>query len=78
MKVKVVGIQRIDYTNKAGRHVSGVNLHAMYADNRTDGYAVDKFYLASDFPNLDQVKVNSDVDVYFNQYGKVDFLVVSK
>ena len=78
MKIKVVGIQKIDYTNKAGRHVSGVNLHAMYADNRTDGYAVDKFYLASDFPNLDQVKVNTDVDVYFNQYGKVDFLVVSK
>lgn len=78
MKVKVVGIQKIDYTNKAGRHVSGVNLHAMYTDNRTDGYAVDKFYLASDFPNLDQVKVNADVDVYFNQYGKVDFLVVSK
>lgn len=78
MKVKVVGIQKIDYTNKSGRHVSGVNLHAMYADNRTDGYAVDKFYLASDFPNLDQVTVNSDVDVYFNQYGKVDFLVVAK
>lgn len=78
MKIKVVGIQKIDYTNKAGRHVSGVNLHAMYADKRTDGYAVDKFYLASDFPNLDQVKVNTEVDVYFNQYGKVDFLVVSK
>lgn len=78
MKIKVVGIQKIDYTNKAGRHVSGVNLHAMYVDNRTEGYAVDKFYLASDFPNLNQVKVNTDVDVYFNQYGKVDFLVISK
>ena len=78
MKVKVVGIQKIDYTNKVGRHVTGVNLHAMYTDNRTDGYSVDKFYLASDFPNLNLVKVNSDVDVYFNQYGKVDFLVVGK
>jgi len=78
MKIKVVGIQNIDYINKAGRHVSGVNIHAMYTDNRTEGYAVDKFYLPADFPNLENVKINSDVDVYFNQYGKVDFLVVAK
>lgn len=78
MKIKVVGIQKIDYTNKTGRHITGVNLHAMYQNNRTEGFEVDKFYLASDFPNLEQVKVNSEVDVYFNQYGKVDFLVVAK
>lgn len=78
MKIKVVGITKIDYTNKAGRHVQGVNLHGLYEDQKTDGLASDKFYLSADFPNLDKVKINKYVDVYFNQYGKVDFLVVNE
>lgn len=76
MRVKVVGITKIDYTNKAGRHVKGVNLHSFYEDNKTEGLAVDKFYLSADFPNLDKVKVNKHIDIYFNQFGKVDFLAV--
>ena len=78
MKVKIVGIQNIDYTNKSGRHISGVNLHVAYEDQKVIGMAVDKFYLASDFPNLNKVKCNDVVNVYFNQYGKVDFLAISE
>lgn len=76
MRVKIVGISKIDYTNKAGRHVNGVNLHGLFENNKTVGFATDKFYLSADFPNLDKVKINSNVDIYFNQYGKVDFLAV--
>lgn len=78
MRIKVVGITKIDYTNKAGRHVCGVNLHGLYEDNKTVGFATDKFYLSADFPNLDKVKINNNVDIYFNQYGKVDFLAVAE
>lgn len=75
MKVKVIGIQKIDYVSKkTNRHVVGINLHVCYSDTRTEGYSVDKFYLPADFPNVQKVKVNHEIEVYFNQFGKVDFL----
>ena len=78
MKVKIIGIQKIDYTNKQGRHISGVNLHSAYEDTKVTGLAVDKFYLPDDFPNVEKLQVNDTVSVYFNQYGKVDFLALDK
>ena len=71
MKVKVLGIQKIDYTNKSGRHITGINLHVMYNDIKTDGYSVDKFYISSNFPNIDKIIVNSDLEIYFTISVKV-------
>ena len=77
MKVKVIGKQKVDYVSrKTGKHVEGLNLHTYFQDRSTEGFAVKSFYLPKDFPNLDKVKVNLDYEIYFNQYGGVDFLAI--
>ena len=76
MKIKVIGKQKVDYiSKKTGKHVEGTNLHSYFKDKNTEGYAVKAFYFTKDWPNIDNVKVNSDYEIYFNQFGSVDFLV---
>lgn len=74
MTIKVIGIKKVDYINKQGRHVEGSELHCSFPANNVDGLCVDKFYMTSGFPNLDKVKIGKEYNIYFNQYGKPDFL----
>lgn len=74
MKVKVIGIQPINYVNKTGRQITGTKLHCAYEKDSIRGLAVDSFYLGNNIPNVDKIKLNDTVNLYFDQYGKVDFL----
>lgn len=74
MNAKIIGIKNIDYTNKSGRKVTGTELHVSYKDNRVNGEAVDKFYISSAVNDCKLAKVGANVNILFNQYGKVDFL----
>ena len=74
MKVKVIGIKKVDYINKSGRHVEGEEIHCCFEAQNVQGLCVDKFYFNIGFPNLDKVKTGKEFNIYFNQFGKPDFL----
>ena len=74
MNCKIIGIKKVDYTNKQGRQVNGTELHVSYPDNKVDGQAVDKFYISSMVNDCTSAKIGKNVNILFNQYGKVDFL----
>lgn len=78
MKAKVVGIQKVDYTNKVGKHVVGTSLHTIHDMKNVDGQAAESIYISAtaDIPAVNNVKVGSMVEVSYNRYGSVDNIAI--
>lgn len=66
----VVGIEKVNYTNKAGRKVIGTALHCLCEEPKYGGYAVERIYCSSSV-DCSNVSVNSNIDVLYNKYGSV-------
>ena len=76
MIYKVIGIQPVSYTSKkTGQLVEGCQLHVSYADNRTNGFAVDKIFCGKRIP-VDHVCLGDSIEVFYNRYGQVDYVGV--
>lgn len=74
MNVKIVGIKDINYTNKSGRQIIGTELHVTYKTEKVIGETVEKFYVPNSVNDCKCAKVGQNVNILFNQFGKVDFL----
>lgn len=78
MKYLVLGIQDVNYVSKkTGKKVQGMNLHCMFKQKNVIGESVEKLYISS---NIDSpiVKVGDEVDVFYNRFGSVDEVRLSK
>lgn len=71
---EVVGIQRLDYTNKSGKHVQGYRVHFTYdfdpRDGESRGKACDSVYLSSDVFAECGVDVGSPAMPVYNKFGR--------
>ncbi len=82
MKVKVIGIQDVNYTSKkSGEIVKGVTLHASFKDSQVSkGEAVDNIFI-SDRLGLScayEIQPGMTVDVTYNNRGYVCDLAICK
>lgn len=82
MRVNVVGKEDVNYV-KQGQPVIGIKLHVTYpfedGKQGVEGIACDAPYFSSRFNAYHQaalVSVGDTVDVFYNQYGKIDSLQV--
>lgn len=82
MRVNVVGKEIVNYV-KNGQPVQGIKLYVTYpfAPNKKDveGVACDAPYFGSRFDAYHQaslVNVGDEVDLIYNQYGRIDALQV--
>ena len=76
MKKTVVGRELVDYT-KNGERVQAVRLHCTYEDNKVglEGVCVETLWFGSKYPLYAlalPVKVGDILDVFYNQFGRVD------
>lgn len=71
MKAKLVGFSQIDFQNGDGERIAGTNLFVTYPDDRVSGVKTDKFFV-KDSVELPQVKLNEEINIFFNQRGKVE------
>ena len=81
MKVKVVGIQRVDYTSrKTGNPVKGTTLHACYKDADVSGEAVDNIFIsdALEIGCISQIQPGMVVDIEYNRRGFVSDVAIVK
>ncbi|MEY8352122.1 hypothetical protein AALB39_02075 [Lachnospiraceae bacterium 54-53] len=78
MKAKVLGIKKVDYTNKAGKHVLGTSLHTVHDGRDMEGQMVESIYISSntDIADLSKVKIGCMIDIEYNRYGSVENFVV--
>lgn len=78
MKAKVLGIQKVDYTNKVGKHVVGTSLHTVHDGRNVEGQMVESIYISSnaDIADISKVKVGCAIDIEYNRFGSVENFVV--
>ena len=72
--MKLIGIQRVDYTNKNGYHVMGSKLHASVPAKTNDciGEITEAIFVSDQvFASCDQLAVGDEISVAYNKYGKV-------
>lgn len=77
--MKLIGIQRVDYTNKAGNHVLGFVLHLSTPAQHEDciGEITETVFVSDPvFATCDHLAVGDEVSIAYNKYGKVSVVSV--
>lgn len=72
--MKLIGIQRVDYTNKSGIHILGYRLHTSTMAETDDsiGEITDAVFVSDQvFACCDQLTVGDEISIAYNKYGKV-------
>lgn len=74
MKVKVLGIQWLDYpSRKTGEQVRGTALHSVFNDAQVTGQAVSNIFVSDrlGIPCISEIKPGMEVDIQYNNRGYV-------
>lgn len=77
--MKLIGIQRVDYTNKNGYHILGYKLHTSTPakNNVSIGEITDVIFVSDQvFSTCDQLAVGDEISIAYNKYGKVSAVTV--
>lgn len=72
--MKLIGIQRVDYTNKNGYHILGYKLHTSIPAKSEDaiGEITEPVFVSDQvFGTCDQLAVGDEISIAYNKYGKV-------
>ena len=72
--MKLIGIQRVDYTKHNGYHVMGYKLHTSFPATRNDciGEITDAIFVSDQvFATCDHLAVGDEISIAYNKYGKV-------
>ena len=73
MKMQLVGIQPVDFTNNAGETIKGKNIYCAYKDENVEGLKTEKFFIKQEI-KIPECKINDMLEVSFNMKGKVEML----
>ena len=77
--MKLIGIQRVDYTNKNGYRILGYKLHTSTPAKTNDsiGEITEAVFVADQvFAACDQLAVGDSIAIAYNKYGKVTAVAV--
>ena len=72
--MKLIGIQRVDYTNKNGYHILGYKLHTSFPAKSEDAIGeITEAVFVSDqvFGTCYHLAVGDEISIAYNKYGKV-------
>lgn len=72
MKAILYGVQEIDFTNNNGEKICGWNVFAGFEDTNVRGLRTEKFFLREGVVLPKDVKLNDEIEIFFNHKGKVD------
>lgn len=74
MVAKLVGVGKVDFTSQSGDHIEGNKLYVCYQDDNVTGFKTDEFFVKKEI-KLPDVKINDEVNIYFNSKGKVEAVI---
>lgn len=77
---KIVGFKEVNYTNKAGAQISGIEICVASENKHYTGYCTEKIFVSDKVRNECQFVPVLDKNVRFlyNRYGKVEFIEITK
>lgn len=74
MEYCVIGKEYLDYlSKKSNKQVKGYNLHLTFEKEKCEGLAVMNAFVSEEIGRL--VNINDQVELFYNQYGKVTKIV---
>lgn len=75
MKHTVLGKKSVSFTTNDGKVINGTTLYVAFDADGVEGMAADKLFVTTEKMPKKNIVVGSDIDVYFNRFGKVDSIV---
>lgn len=70
---EVVGKESVDYTNKDGKHIKGVNLYCVFDHTDIEGMGTENFYIPNTV-DCSAISVGNKVSFFCNRFGTVRFV----
>ena len=72
MQAKLLGFMGVDFTNKDGEQIVGMNIFAAFKDENVHGLRTEKFFLKEGISLPEQVKINDTLEISCNYKGKIE------
>lgn len=73
MQVKLVGVQRVDFTNNAGEVINGTKLFCAFKDENVEGLRTESFFVKPEI-KIPECKINDAIELSFNMKGKIEMI----
>ena len=70
MKMKLYGVQKLDFTTKEGNRISGTNLFVAYSDPNVQGVKTDKVFINTSISLPNALKAGMEIEIMFDMKGK--------
>lgn len=68
---KIIGYSPVSFSTSDGKLVEGTTLSVGFSDEHTNGLRAERLFIKKEI-EIPQVKLGEEVNIYFNQRGKVD------
>ena len=80
MRMKVVGVQKVDYVKKNGEPCKGVTLHTVFKDGQVVGECVDQMFVNDNLGIgcVYDIQPGMEIDVEFNRRGYVADVAIAE
>lgn len=72
MRARLLGLGVVDFTNNTGERISGWNMFTGFEDANVQGLHTEKFFLKEGVALPKDVKLNDEIEIFFNYKGKVE------
>ncbi len=76
MKYVVLGKKSVNFVSSDNKEIKGANLFVGCDAEGVEGMMCDKFFVAAEKLPKQEIVVGTDIEIYFNRYGKVDAIKV--
>lgn len=76
MKAKLIGYSPVGFTTPDGKLVEGMTISVGYSYEYTTGMREERFFVKKEI-EIPQVKIGEDINIFFNQRGKVEAITKS-
>ena len=73
MQIKLMGFQKVNFTNNIGQTITGINIYGAFKDENVEGLKTEKFFIR-DGIKMPECKLNDTLEISFNMKGKVEAL----
>lgn len=70
---EIVGMEKVDYINKEGKHIQGHNLYCVFDHTDIEGMGCENFYVPVSI-DVSSIKVGDKVSFFCNRFGTVRFV----
>lgn len=73
MQVKLIGVQRVNFTNNAGEVINGTKLFCAFKDENVEGLRTESFFVKPEI-KIPECKINDAIELLFNMKGKIEMI----